>query len=60
MAWFTQLDLESRTIGLQFVGSKVPNMVVVKCTELSSLLQRVLPFESRCKTSFLMVDGDFV
>ena len=60
MAWFTQLGLESGTTGLEFVGSKVPNMAVVNGTDISSLLQRGLPFESRCKPSFLMVDRDFV
>lgn len=31
-----------------------------KGTEISSLLQRVLPFDPRRKPSFLMVDGDLV
>lgn len=54
MAWFTQLGSESGPTGPQLAGSKVPNVGVVEATEIASLLQSVLPFESRHKPTFLM------
>lgn len=59
MAWFTQLGLESGTTGLQFVGSKVPNVVVVGSSEIFPAAEG-LTFEFRCRPGFLMVDGGFV